>query len=690
VLIALIGLVALGSGDLVVADFEGEDYGKWQVSGTALGSGPARGTLPNQMPVDGFVGKGLVNTYWGGDVSTGTLESSTFRIVRRYLKFWIGGGHDPDRLALELWIDDKKVRFATGPNRVPGGTERLEPEGWDFKEYAGKPARLRIVDHATGGWGHINVDHIVLTDRRPPIPMENPSRELVLQQKFLHFPVKNGAPKRRVIISVDGLPPVTNEIELADKAPDWHASIDVSKWKGKSVTIQVDRLPDGSKALAGIFQSDRLPGRAAPYGESGRGQFHFSPRRGWNNDPNGLVFFKGEYHMFFQHNPYGWGWGNMHWGHAVSRDLVHWEELPIALFPDAMGTMFSGSAVVDHEGRMALFYTAAGSPFVQGLAFSSDGRNFEKWSGSPIVGSLAQGDRDPKVIWHEPTRKWVMVLYLEFPNRPTIQFLTSPDMKKWTPTSRIEGFHECPDLFELPIRNRPGQSRWILTGANSDYMVGAFNGETFTPETPILKGHRGRGFYAAQTFSDTPGRRIQIGWFQTETKGMPFNQSMSIPMELGLTLDPDGLRMTWTPAPELQSLRSKSYSFGSVQLSPGAQNPLGGLNEELIEAELSFTPSPGARLRFALRGAVLEYDAGREKLIVNGQEADAPLVGGKQSLRIFVDRTGCEVFASGGRCFVPMPVNLDPRNRMLELAAVSGKIQIEKLDVHRLKSIWPK
>jgi fructan beta-fructosidase len=329
--------------DLVIADFEGADYGSRRTTGEAFGRGPARGTMPGQMHVEGFKGKGLVNSFFKGDDSTGSLASPEFRIERKFIAFLIGGGKS-DKLALQLLVDGKVVRRATGPNEKQGGSESLAWESWDVAEFSGKMATLRIIDDAKGGWGHINVDHIVQTDVKPKGFAKDVERQFAAAARYLHIPIKNGAPKRVVTLLVDGQRVVRNDIELADAAPDWWAPMDVSAWKGKTLTLRVDKLHADSAALSSIEQSDALKDAGNLYREPLRGQFHFSPMRGWNNDPNGCVFYNGEYHLFFQHNPYGWGWGNMHWGHAVSRDLVHWEELGDKLLPDDMGPMFSGSA----------------------------------------------------------------------------------------------------------------------------------------------------------------------------------------------------------------------------------------------------------------------------------------------------------------------------------------------------------
>ena len=691
--------------DLLIADFEGETYGDWKTTGDAFGSGPARGTLPNQMHVDGYKGKGLVNSFRGGDASTGTLTSPEFKIERKYITFLIGGGKDPERLRLDLRIGGKPVRSATGPNDRPGGSERLAPGMWDVAELVGRSASIQIVDEATGGWGHINVDHIVQTDRPPPLPRTNVTREIPIDKRYLNIPIKNGGPKRIVTMAVDGQSIVTNEMELADEEPDWWAFVDVSAWHGKKLSLTVNELPGDSKALEAIEQGDSIKDADALYAERLRPQFHFSSRRGWLNDPNGLVFFGGEYHLFYQHNPYGWAWGNMHWGHAVSKDLVHWRELADALAPDRFGPMFSGSSVVDHANTsglgeagkppLVLLYTAAGNPTVQCLASSVDGRTFVKYPGNPVVKEITGGNRDPKVFRHEPTGKWGMVLYVSVKGTETTHIFTSPNLRDWTLASVVEGgrggdrfLFECPDFFELAVDGDPARKKWVLTAANGEYAIGAFDGKTFTPEKTRLPGPRGRGVYAAQTFSDVPdGRRIQIGWFQTETRGMPFNQSMTIPVELKLVTTPDGPRLTRTPVKELEAQRKTTHDFGASTRKAGGEGLSAKLTSELLELRADFAPGDLAETTFTLSSAKIVYDARKQEIVVNGHRVSAPLQGGKQRLTAYLDRTGLEVFASDGLVHVPMPFSAKTGPAAFGVS-VTGDVRFESLKVHELKSIW--
>ncbi|MGI9138887.1 MAG: glycoside hydrolase family 32 protein, partial [Sediminibacterium sp.] len=237
-------------------------------------------------------------------------------------------------------------------------------------------------------------------------------KEFKIEKQFLNFPISI-TDKRQMVQFVEGTDTLTySVIRIADKAPDYWVFKDVSNLKGKILKLVVSKQVSG---IENIYQSDKFAGQDSLYNEMNRPQFHFSTRRGWVNDPNGLVYHNGEYHLFYQHNPYETDWENMHWGHAISKDLLHWNELNDALYPDTLGTIFSGSAIVDKNntagwGTNALvaFYTTAGKKMQQNVAYSNDnGRSFTKFKGNPILGP----DRDPKVFWYAPTKTWVMALY---------------------------------------------------------------------------------------------------------------------------------------------------------------------------------------------------------------------------------------------------------------------------------------
>jgi sucrose-6-phosphate hydrolase SacC (GH32 family) len=689
---------------IVIADFEGSTYGSWKPTGTAFGTGPARGTSPGQMTVHGYAGKGLANSFNGGDDPIGRLTSPPVKIERTFITFLIGGCGWAGETCMNLVVDGKVVRTATGRNTEHGGIERLEPAAWDVREFLGRKAIIVIVDDREGGWGHINVDQVAQTNDRgsialasPPVPAaKGVTREIIVKKRLLHFPVKNGAKKRVVTVSMDGVRVHRFEIELADADVDWWAPLDVSAWAGKRLSVVADFLPVGSRALDIVRQSDSLVDVRNLYREPLRPQLHFSAKRGWLNDPNGLVYANGEYHLFFQHNPYGCSWGNMHWGHATSRDLVHWQEHGDVLNPDDLGAMFSGSAVVDWNNTsgfgqagkppLVLIYTAAGNPTTQCIAYSTNGRTFTKFSGNPVLEQITGGNRDPKVFWHESTQKWVMVLYVEHKKVHTVHFFTSPNLRNWTLASITKGgigsdsfLYECPDFFELPIDGDTAKKKWILSAANGQYVLGTFDGTTFTPQTEKQPGVRGRGFYAAQTYSDSPdGRRIQIGWCQAASPGMAFNQLQSLPCELTLRSTAAGVRLHRTPVKEIESLRD----------GPNQADSLASFRGELIELRAELDTSEARTIECNVRGAKIIYDARKQELIVNDLLTPAPLVHGKQRLIVYVDRTVLEVFASDGLTYVPLPFIPKAEDQSVSVKVKGGNSKITSLQVYKLKSLW--
>jgi sucrose-6-phosphate hydrolase SacC (GH32 family) len=448
------------------------------------------------------------------------------------------------------------------------------------------------------------------------------------------------------------------------------------------------------------------------YREKYRPQFHFSPRKGWTNDPNGLVFYKGEYHLFFQHNPFDVKWGNMTWGHALSTDMVHWTQVENALEPDKLGTMYSGSAVVDwqntagfqkgEEKTIVLIYTAAGGtspesqgqPHTQCIAYSTDrGRTFTKYAGNPVVPHIVGGNRDPKVVWHEPTSQWIMALFLE---GNTFGFLASRDLKKWTMLHHITvpKVAECPDFFEMPVENEPGVSKWIWTGANGNYLIGSFDGRRFVPEVMTTALSSGQNYYAAQTFSDLPGnRRVQMAWMNGgQYPGMPFNQQMSCPYEFKLRKQGYGsYRIHALPIQEIEALRGTLRSWKDLELKAG-ENPLAGVSGELWDIAAEIEIGAAKEVGFRVRGRAVSYqvkpNAGGNSLSSADLTAQMGLRSGRIKLRVLVDRTTVEVFGNDGEVVIPTCFLPPDGNSALELFATGGVARVISLDLYPMQPAW--
>jgi len=566
-------------------------------------------------------------------------------------------------------------------------------------------------------WGHISVDHIYQSDVASKYVAK--MREFHIDSKYLNFPVDNGARGRLVSFIIDGEVVREFEISLAAGEPDYWVFLDVSEFDGKDATVRIDRYnPDKGKGFDSIFQADTFPGEDEVYTEKLRPQFHFTSKRGWNNDTNGMVYYDGEYHMFYQHNPFGWPWGNMTWGHAVSTDMIHWTELGDAIHPDAMGTIFSGSAVVDEDNTagfqtgdekpIVCFYTSAGGtnawsdgePFTQSMAYSNDrGRTFTKYEGNPIIGHIRGGNRDPKVIWHEPTGKWVMVLFVE---EGEMDFFTSTDLKNWTKTSRLKSFGECPELFELPVDGDQNNTKWVLYGGSADYFIGSFDGKEFKPETKSLKFNYGNAFYASQTFSDIPeedGRRIMMAWGPVPMPDMPWNQMISFPIVLTLRTTDEGIRMFAEPVEEVQKLHKKKHSFTDETID--GTKTLAGINGELFHIKAEFQIGNADSFGIIVREYKITYDAEENRIICKGPESDidterfyephnAPLkpIDGKISLEILVDRTMVEVSPNNGRYYFHMGAYLVDSDPAIKVFSKNGKTKLKNLEIYELKSIW--
>lgn len=275
-----------------------------------------------------------------------------------------------------------------------------------------------------------------------PVNLKSPQGYLSIEisRQYLNFPVSQKADQSKIIFESEGKADSEFLIRLAPSEPDYWVFYDVTQYKGTVMKIRYEGDQDG---LSKIYQSDIIAGQDSLYKEKNRPQIHFTTRRGWTNDPNGLVYYEGEYHLFYQHNPFEREWQNMSWGHAVSTDLIHWKELPVVMYPDKLGAVFSGTVVIDYNNTsgfgndgtppMIAIYTAhSSSGETQCIAYSLDkGRTFTKYEGNPVIDSKEKWNstdlRDPKVFWYQPSKRWVMVLF----ERDGNSIYTSENLKEW-------------------------------------------------------------------------------------------------------------------------------------------------------------------------------------------------------------------------------------------------------------------
>ncbi|MDP6115356.1 MAG: glycoside hydrolase family 32 protein [Planctomycetota bacterium] len=692
--------------DILIADFEGNTYGDWKTEGEAFGKGPAKGTLPRQMRVTGFKGKGLVNSFLRGDGTAGKLTSPPIKIERKFLTFLVGGGGHRGKTCMDLLVDGKVVHTITGANTRPGGSEELMPAFWDMSELAGKTVTLQIVDAATGGWGHVNVDHIVQSDTKPKAPaLVLREKTFTVENKYLVFPIQNGRGRGRLELYIGDQKVRQYGLNLAtsEESTDWYAFFTIESYKGKQARVVASKVTEEAFPL--IRQSDTIPGEENFYKEPHRPQFHFTQKVGWNNDPNGMVYHDGTWHFFFQHNPVALPWGNMTWGHATSKDLLHWEQQPNKLFPGTMakGACFSGGATVDKnstagwgENTLVAFLTDTGAG--ESIAYSTDGgKTFIWYEGNPVV---KHRGRDPKVIWYaydendtplnDATKKlgghWVMAVYDEHKeHKRNAAFYASTNLKDWSEQSHLPGYFECTELFELPVDGDEKNTRWVVFAADAKYAVGKFDGKTFTPE------HKGKHqvhwgpYYASQTFDNAPdGRRIQMGWARIGSPG-PYNQHFSFPHRLTLRSTDEGIRMFARPVREIEKLRAKSNKAEAQNLV--ADKPVAmPVSSDLLDVRLTVEVGNASTIELKLPGRSIKYDAKAQKL--NG----APLkpVDGKVTIQVLADRSLTEIIGNEGRVYITGkgPAKLDATE--VTVTAHGGNAKLLSLEAHELKSIWNK
>lgn len=475
-----------------------------------------------------------------------------------------------------------------------------------------------------------------------------------IEHKYLILPVNPLTKQKEVLFHRNGELVFRLDVHLDALHPTFYAYVDVQRFEGD--TLSITSVPELD---FGVAQSNSINVCDNPL----RPKIHFTTKNGWNNDPNGLIYLDGIYHLFYQYNPCAPSWANMHWGHATSTDLAHWTEQDVALFPDELGAMYSGSAILDKENRsglgtaenppVLLFYTAAGNqslhkdqPYTQCVAYSTDGcKTFQKYSGNPILPHIEAANRDPKVIWCEPIQAYVMALYLA---DDRYVLLSSDDLLHWTQFQMLSlpGDNECPDFF--PLTTADGEEKWILIGAHDCYLVGDIQNGQFVPtqETQIL--HHPGVYYAAQTFSNlADGRVIRIGWQRINAPAGDFSQQMSVPTELTLRKENGIYRLFSLPVPELNGAFSSVGKRISLAVSP--EEPYTReLNDGPVDLTVQFPADP-ALYQIELFGLEIAVDTAANTISFEKNTAPLSISGNAPQLRIVCDACSLEFFADEGR-----------------------------------------
>ncbi len=511
-----------------------------------------------------------------------------------------------------------------------------------------------------------------------------------VEKRFLVFPVDCKGDETLVTFTIGGQLVYDLNMRLTTEKPDFYAFVDVRRFLGQDVEIAAER-----DRLPAIDQADDWDERAPIHPET-RPLLHFAPRNGWNNDPNGLVYANDTYHMFFQYNPCDVVWGNMHWGHATSTDLIHWQETEIALFPDELGVMFSGSAMVDERNQLGLkqgdtdvillFYTAEpisklaqGRQTTQCLAYSTDnGKTFVKYPGNPIVPTFVNGNRDPKVFWDEASDRYVMTIFLE---EDRYAILHSTDLLHWQKVQELhlEGDNECPDLLLLTADD--GQRKAVMGGAHGLYQVGDWKDGLFVPTQPMRHLYLNEYCYAHQTYSGVSGRTLQTTWHRANVQDAAYSQELSFPCELTLHQQGDGYQLRMLPARELDSLITH---WSRVEQVDG-----GNLTQPVaLPAAIRVQPQNEAALEITLGDQSLCYDPAARTITAENICYDLPQEAISNDMLIVADRNTLKLHLCGGAALLALPVRWGDASTMLLSTAQQSLLPTVEIAQLKAAASW--
>lgn len=552
--------------------------------------------------------------------------------------------------------------------------------------------------------------------------------------RFVLLPVQDSAPEGKVYVVVDNQAVKGMNVRMAREKVDYYVPLDLTGFEGKDLAIDVQNVPQSSLCWKEIKLSDTfdLTNR-----ESHRPVYHHTPPYGWMNDPNGMFYKDGVYHLYYQFNPYGSTWGNMHWGHSTSTDLVSWKHEDIALAPDAWGSIFSGSCVVDHDntagfgaGAVIAIYTSAkptpwGDCQTQSLAYSLDnGYTFTKYAHNPVLTSTERDFRDPKVFWYAPDKHWVMLLAVG----QEMEIHTSADLKEWKKESTFgakQGAHggvwECPDLVELPVEGT-GRKRWVLIcnlnpggpfgGSAAQYFVGSFDGKTFVNESPTVTKWLdwGKDNYATVTWSNAPqGRCIALGWmsnwqYQAILPTKQYRGENTIARDLTLYDQGGELYLKSSPSPEIKKIRKEKVSMPSFNVSDTYEiAELLKDNSGTYELEMTIKNISAGKVKFCLsneKGNKVDmyYDMKRKLFVMDRSLSGkvdfskefpavtvAPIAETKEiQIRLFVDKSSIEAFGEEGKFVMTNLVFPDAPYNRISFQSEDGSYKVSSLKLYKL------
>ncbi len=564
---------------------------------------------------------------------------------------------------------------------------------------------------------------------------------------YLIFPVEEAREDARINVLVDGKVAETIYVRLAGSKTDFTVPFDLTPYKGKNVVLDIV-TPQGRESVReasadvcwnGITLSDSIDtsDRETKY----RPLFHHSPLNGWMNDPNGMFYKDGKWHLYYQRNPYGSKWQNMTWGHSVSSDLINWEHLPDAIRPDGLGSIFSGSCVIDHNNTagygndaVIALYTSAGTSQMQSMAASNDGGStFEVFGGNPVL-TLESEARDPNMFWNDETGEWNLTLAHALDHE--MLFFTSPDLKSWTLQSAFGkgigaqgGVWEGPDLFELPV-DGSDEKKWVLLcnlnpggpfgGSATQYFIGDWDGKTFTADTdadgaiPTKWLDYGKDHYATVSWSNAPqGRRTVIGWmsnwqYAADVPTVQFRSANTLPREIGLFSGSDGqIYASSVPSPELEAIRgrlavnrrnasvgAKPSHFALPSENSGVCEILLNINAQKadkVDITLSNKAGDKVTMIYDTAAHTLSFDRTKSGVVDFSDSFPAVTVAptfetdGSIKLRLYIDRSSIELFGNDGRFAMTNLVFPNMPYDSMSVSATGGKVKITDLKIYSLK-----